>query len=83
MASQQPSQRPDCWSCQHFAVSWDPRLPYSCKLMGFKSKRAPCLEVASADGRSCMGYSRKALLVANGRSGPSGVNGGVAHLPAL
>jgi len=52
---------PDCWSCQHFAISWDPRMPYSCRAMGFKSKMLPCLEVIGADGRACLGFVRKAL----------------------
>jgi hypothetical protein len=56
------SGRPDCWSCQHFAVSWDPKLPYACRQMGFKSRALPCLEVIGADGRPCMGYVRKARL---------------------
>jgi hypothetical protein len=34
-------------------------MPYSCKLMGFKSKITPCLEVVSADGRICMGFTPK------------------------
>jgi hypothetical protein len=32
--------------------------------MGFKSKTIPYLEVVSADGRPCMGYRKKASLVA-------------------
>lgn len=55
--------RPNCWACRHFAVSWDPKLPYSCKLLGFKSKFAPCLEVIKIDGRPCQGYSEKVLQV--------------------
>jgi len=51
--------RPDCWSCRHFAISWDPRMPYACNAMGFKSKVLPCWEVIGADGRPCMGYVRK------------------------
>ena len=53
------TDRPDCWSCQHFAVSWDPKMPYLCKRLGFKSKMVPYLEVVSADGRACMGYERR------------------------
>ena len=45
--------RPDCWKCQHFSVSWDPKLPYLCRLMGFKSRSLPALEIIRADGKPC------------------------------
>lgn len=47
---------PNCWQCRHFAVSWDPQLPYSCRLMGFKSRVVPSLEVLRADGSRCRGF---------------------------
>lgn len=50
---------PNCWQCRHFAVSWDPKLPYTCKLMGFKSRNIPMIEVLRADGRPCHGYVPK------------------------
>ena len=50
---------PDCWKCRHFATSWDPKLPYLCRLMGFKSKSLPGLEVLRADGKACQGYVPK------------------------
>jgi hypothetical protein len=54
-----PHNIPDCWSCLHFTISWDPKMPYSCKAIGFKSKRLPCLEVQGVDGRSCQGFAKK------------------------
>lgn len=50
---------PNCWQCRHFAVSWDPKLPYTCKLMGFKSRNLPMIEVLRADGRPCNGFVAK------------------------
>ena len=50
---------PNCWQCQHFAVSWDPRLPYSCKRMGFKSAVLPALEVLRCDGQICLCFQAK------------------------
>jgi len=50
---------PNCWQCRHFAVSWDPKLPYTCKLMGFKSRNIPMIEVLRADGRPCNGFASK------------------------
>ena len=53
------AERPDCWKCQYFAVSWDPKLPYLCKLMGFKSRCLPALEVIRVDGKPCVGFAPK------------------------
>ena len=54
------SSRPDCWKCQHFSVSWDPKMPYLCRLMGFKSRSLPALEIIRADGKPCQGFTAKA-----------------------
>ncbi len=45
----------------HFATSWDPKLPYSCKKLGFKSQTLPCIQVLNLDGRPCMGFTPKAV----------------------
>ncbi len=50
---------PNCWQCRHFSVSWDPNLPYACRLMGFKSRITPALEVLRADGTRCRGFMLK------------------------
>ena len=50
---------PNCWQCHYFAVSWDPSLPYSCRLMGFKSRIMPAIEVLRADGARCRGFLPK------------------------
>lgn len=56
--------RPDCWKCQYFGVSWDPKLPYLCKLMGFKSRNLPALEVIRVDGKPCEGFVPKPTAAA-------------------
>ena len=50
---------PNCWQCRHFGVSWDPKLPYLCRLMGFKSRVTPSIEVLRADGQRCRGFVAK------------------------
>jgi len=50
---------PDCMKCHYFAISWDPGKPYSCRLMGFKSRRLPAMEVLSTDGTPCLGFVEK------------------------
>ena len=55
----EPSKAPDCWQCRNFAISWDPRNPYHCKMMGFKSRMIPSFEVFRADGSHCRGFMPK------------------------
>ena len=63
---------PNCFQCRHLAVSWDPQLPYACRLMGFKSKHLPAIEVLRADGLFCAGFSAK-------ESAPAAMSGRSAH----
>jgi hypothetical protein len=58
---------PDCRCCRHFGISWQPATPYLCRLMGFRSRAWPALEVLRADGQPCRGFVPKAL-VARGKS---------------
>lgn len=57
--SKGPQSAINCWQCRHFATSWDPALPYSCKLLGFKSRMLPCMQVLQLDGRVCQGFEPK------------------------
>jgi hypothetical protein len=41
------------------SITWDVRMPYGCKLMGFRSKVTPSLEVLRTDGRHCGGFVAK------------------------
>lgn len=55
---------PNCFQCRNFGVSWDPALPYTCRLMGFKSRALPAIEVLRADGVFCQGFAAKDLTSA-------------------
>ena len=52
---------PNCWGCRHFQITWDTRMPYGCRLMGFKTKILPSIEVLRADGHFCLGFEEKEL----------------------
>ncbi len=54
-----PTRGPNCWDCRYLAITWDVRLPYGCKFMGFRSKMIPSLEVLRTDGRFCGAFSPK------------------------
>ena len=50
-----------CSNCKYFYITYKPRFPYGCDLMGFKSKITPCLDVVRLDGQRCLGYVEKEL----------------------
>ena len=63
-ANAQPAERgPNCFKCQYFAISWQPSAPYACRLLGFKSKVLPAIQVMRVDGRRCLGFVAKTLPV--------------------
>jgi hypothetical protein len=61
---------PNCWDCRFLGITWNPRTPYSCKLMGFRSRMIPSLEVLRADGMFCMGFMPKVIPIAQAPATP-------------
>jgi hypothetical protein len=49
----------NCWKCRFFQISWDPKFPYECEAMHFKSQHLPCIQVMSIDGRECQWFQPK------------------------
>ena len=62
MSTADTKKGPNCWDCRFLAVTWDVRMPYGCKLMGFRAKVIPSIEVLRTDGRFCSGFSPKPAL---------------------
>ena len=42
-------------------MSWDPRLPNSCKFYGFKTRNLPSADVLRLDGQPCQGFAVKVV----------------------
>jgi hypothetical protein len=53
------TETPNCWKCRFFKISWDPKFPYECQAMNFKSQALPCVQVIGIDGRPCQSFSPK------------------------
>ena len=53
------SPLPDCRRCRWFYITWDPKKPYGCRAMQFKSQKLPALEVLEADGSVCISFTQK------------------------
>ena len=49
----------NCLQCVHFAVTWEPRFPKSCRLFGFKSADLPSVAVYKNSGIVCEGFEKK------------------------
>ena len=49
----------NCYQCKHFAVTWEPKFPNSCRLLGFKSQSAPSAAVYQATGKICEAFEKK------------------------
>jgi len=60
MESENPSNV-NCFQCIHFAVTWEPQHPKSCKLFGFKSAVLPSVAVYESTGSVCLGYEKKIM----------------------
>lgn len=50
------TERPKCTQCAHYFISYDPRFPYGCRAMNFKSRTLPQNEVAAISGMDCQTY---------------------------
>jgi len=49
----------DCFSCQHFYVTWDANNPRGCKAFAFKTRRLPSEVVFETSGEDCLKFAPK------------------------
>lgn len=49
----------NCRKCKHFYVTWDPKSPYGCKAMSFKTSMTPALLVKKQTGEDCVTFEEK------------------------
>jgi hypothetical protein len=54
-----PRSGPNCFRCRHFAITWQIKRAYACRLMGFKSAQLPSLVVRRNSGQPCLGFEAK------------------------
>ena len=56
----QPRDLPRCPDCLHYYITHEPRFPYGCRQLGFKSAQSPARVVFQASGQPCLNFMRKA-----------------------
>lgn len=50
------TSKPSCLKCVHHFITYDPRFPYGCRAMNFKSRVLPQHEVEAATGMPCQSF---------------------------
>ncbi|MBU0599231.1 uracil-DNA glycosylase [bacterium] len=50
-----------CQKCNYFKITWDKNFPYSCKVLGFKTKKCPYQVVYESSGVECMFFKAKKI----------------------
>ena len=49
----------NCQDCQHAYITHEAKMPYGCRLFGFKSARWPSIVVKQQSGEECTGFELK------------------------
>ena len=49
-----------CHKCLHYYVTWDPQFPHGCRIMGFKGRQMPAIQVRrTMHGKDCLFFEVK------------------------
>jgi hypothetical protein len=54
-----PADRSKCRKCRHYYITWDPKAPYGCRILKFKSRSDPGLVVWQSSGFACLHFLPK------------------------
>jgi hypothetical protein len=46
-------QHINCFSCEHFYITYEKKYPYGCRIIGFKSVRLPSIDVYVNSDMEC------------------------------
>jgi hypothetical protein len=46
-------QHINCFSCEHFYITYEQKYPYGCRMIGFKSARMPSVDVYINSDMEC------------------------------
>lgn len=56
---QTQSIKVNCFACRHFLITHNPRFPYGCRAVGFKSRLLPSQEMYRNSGLTCQLFEQK------------------------
>lgn len=60
----------NCYRCRYLRTGWDPALPYSCDLLGFRSLEMPSRIVWESTGADCRVFEEKPARPGEGEKPP-------------
>ncbi|HOW56781.1 MAG TPA: hypothetical protein PKZ12_02170 [Smithellaceae bacterium] len=49
----------NCFLCRYFYITYEKKFPYGCRVMGFKSKRLPSIDVFNNSDMDCSLFMEK------------------------
>lgn len=49
----------NCFSCEHFFITYERKYPYGCRVIGFKSARMPSVDVYATSDMPCGLFQEK------------------------
>jgi hypothetical protein len=52
-------EKVNCLKCKYYYITYDARMPYGCRLFGFKGRQVPSVSVHQSSGSSCRGFDVK------------------------
>jgi hypothetical protein len=52
-------EKVNCMRCKYYYITYDARMPYGCKLFGFKGRQLPSVSVYQSSGKPCQGFIDK------------------------
>jgi Zn-dependent M28 family amino/carboxypeptidase len=55
----QDDKKVNCFKCRYHRITWEPKFPYACDAIGFKSKSIPSLEVFKNSNMPCQLFDPK------------------------
>ena len=53
------AEKPNCFQCKHYFVTWDPNSPKGCKAYGMKTAQIPSILVKQVSGQDCLKFEAK------------------------
>ncbi len=65
MVDDELSKMINCFSCEHFFITYEAKFPYGCRVMGFKSVRMPAIDVFSNSEMDCNLFTLKKRMKKN------------------
>ena len=55
----------NCMKCEHFYITWEPKMPRACRVFGFKGVSMPSVAVFNVTRSKCPSFTPKQKRTGN------------------